>query len=105
MPADQAKTRLASLLASLPKGATSDLKPEIVAGRLIALLPQAASVNTIASATLRPVVAVPRSRLFVGLGVVALLLVGYFVFAASASHAPDDARRPLTVSSEPAARR
>ena len=80
MPRDQAKQRLTSLIASLPKGATTSLSPEIIAARLIALLPQAGSVNTATSATLRQVTPIPYSRLFVGLGAFALLLAAYFIF-------------------------
>ena len=39
MPKEQAMERLTSLLASLPKGATASLSPELVAASLIALLP------------------------------------------------------------------
>ncbi len=105
MPREQAKQRLASLLASLPKGATSGLAPEIVAARLIALMPQAGSVHTAAAATLRPVAALPRSRFVVGLAVLALLLVGYYVFTARASHPPEGAPDAPAATSESPARR
>ena len=58
MPRDQAKKRLASLLASLPNGAAGS-SPEIVATRLIALSPQSGSLNTAVAATLRPAVSMP----------------------------------------------
>ncbi len=105
MPRDQAKQRLTSLIASLPKGATTSLSPEIIAARLIALLPQAGSVNTAAPATLRQVAPILHSRLFVGLAVLALLLVGYFIFTARASNAPEDAPGAPAATNEPAARR
>ncbi len=105
MPRDEAKQRLASLIASLPNGATTGLSPEIIAARLTALLPQAGSINKVAAATLRPVVSVPRSWLFLGLGVLALLLVGYLVFAPRDSNAPEHGRGSPAATSEPAARR
>jgi hypothetical protein len=105
MPRDRAKQRLTSLIASLPKGAATSLSPEIIAARLISLLPQAGSVNTAAPATLRQVAPIPHSRLFVGLCLVALLLVGYFIFAARASNAPEGAPGATSAPSEPAARR
>ncbi len=86
MPRDLAKQRLICLIASLPNRATTGLAPEITAARLIALLPPAGSINTAAAATLRPVVRIPHSRLFIGLGLLVLLLLVYSVFAARASH-------------------
>ena len=83
----------------------TDLAPEIAAARLIALLPQAGSVNTAAAATLRPVAANSRSGLFIGLAVLALLLVGYFVFEARASNAPGGGPDAAGAITEPAARR
>jgi len=104
MPRDVAKQRLTSLIASLPNCATTGLCPEITAARLIALLPQAESVKTAAASTLRPVVPIPRSRLFLALGVLALLVVGYFVFATGASNAPQDARGAPATTSRPTGR-
>lgn len=105
MPRDKAKQRLTSLIESLPNGATTGLSPEIVAARLTALLPPPGSVNTAAPATVRQVASIPHSRLFFVLGVVALMLVGYFMFTARASNAPHDARGAAATTSEPAARR
>ncbi|RBP05155.1 hypothetical protein DFR50_13645 [Roseiarcus fermentans] len=104
MPADQAKRRLGTLIGSLPNGSVTGFSPEIVAARLIALLPRAGSVNTATAATLRPVA--PRSQLliFVGLGVLALILVGYFVFARG-SNAPGGRPDAPGATSEPAPRR
>ena len=102
MSRDEAKQRLASLIESLPAGAVTGLSPENAAARLIALLPQAGGVNTAAAATLRPVLPVVRSRLFVGVGILALLLAGYFVFART-SGSPGG--RPPQSTSEPATRR
>jgi hypothetical protein len=104
MPRDRAKQRLTFLIASLPNCATTGLAPEIAAARLIALLPQAESVNTAAAATLRPVAANSWSGLFIGLAVLALLLVGYFVFEARASNAPSggpDAAGAISESAAP----
>lgn len=83
MPSDQAKRRLASLIASLPNGPASgvSLPPEIIAARLIALLPEPRSANAAAAATLRQVGPSPHWRMFLGLLVLAMLLVGYFLFA------------------------
>ena len=105
MPKEKAKQRLTSLLASLPPGATSGLAPEIIAARLIALLPQAESVQTTAPATLSPVPPTQRLRFFVGLGVVALLLAGYCVWTTRNSHGPDSAQGAPAATSQPAARR
>jgi hypothetical protein len=105
LPREQAKQRLSSLIGSLPKGATTSLPPEIIASRLIALLPQAGSVKTAAPATLGQVAPGPRSRVLVGLGVLVLLLVGYFIFMARASSLPDGAPVAPVATSEPATRR
>ncbi len=105
MPREQAKQQLSSLIASLPKGVTTNLSPEMLASRLIALLPQAGNVNAAAPATLRQIAPIPRSRLFVGLSVLVLLLVGYFIFMARASNVPDGATRASVSTSQPATRR
>ena len=105
MPRDLAKQRLTSLIGSLPNEAMSGLAPEIIAARLIALLPQARSVNAAAPGTRRQVAAMRHSRPFVGLAVFALLLVGYFIFTARAFNAPEVAHGAPAATSEPAARR
>jgi len=105
MPREQAKERLTSLIASLPKGSTASQPPKAIAARLIALLPQAEKFNTAAPATLRQVAPIPHSRLFVGLGVFALLMVGYFIFTARATNAPGGIADAPAATSEPAARR
>ena len=104
MPRDEAKQQLASLISSLPNCATTDLSSENAAARLAALLPQPGNVYAAASATLRPVAAISGSQLFIGLAVLALLLVGYFVFEARASNAPRGADAAGAIS-EPGARR
>ncbi len=106
MPRDQAKERLTSLIASLPNGSTASQPPKAIAARLIALLPQAGKFNTAAPATLSRVAPIPHSRLFVGLGVLALLAVGYFIFMARATNAPGGvADAPAAATNEPPARR
>ena len=105
MPREEAKQRLTSLLASLPKDATRGLAPEIIAARLIALLPREGAVNTAAPATLRPVASTRHWRFLVGLGLLALLLAGYFIFVARAPNAPESATGVPTATREPAARR
>ena len=104
MPRDQAKERLTFLIESLPSGATTGVSPEVVAARLVALLPQVGSVNTVASATLRPVARLPLSRLVVAAGVLVVLLAGYFLFATRAS-APENTHGVSPATSEPATRR
>jgi hypothetical protein len=105
MPRDEAKRRLTSLIESLPNRATTGLSPETIAARLTALLPQEGRVNTAAPATVRQVASNPHSRVFFVLGVVALLLVSYFIFTARASNTPHDPRGAPAATSEPAARR
>lgn len=85
MPRLQAAERLASLIASLPKGSTAQ-SPKAIAARLIALLPPAARVNVIAPRALRQGAPIPRASLFVGLGVLALLLIGYVIFTERSSN-------------------
>ncbi len=103
MPKAKAKERLKFLFASLPNGTTTGLSLEIVAARLVALLPQVGNVNTAAAATLRPVARIPVSRLVLAAAVLALLLVGYFLYTARA-HAPRDLRGVSPATSEPARR-
>jgi hypothetical protein len=105
MPREQARERLTSLIASLPKGSTASQSPKAIVARLIPLLPQAGNFNTAAPATLRQVAPIPHSRLFVGLGVLALLMVGYFIFTARAANAPAGIADTPATASEPAARR
>ena len=105
MPRELAMKRLSSLIASLPKGSTASLSPEVVAASLIARLPQTAGFNVPAPAALLQVVPTQHSRLFIGLGVLALLLVAFFIFTARASDAPRGVVDGPTTTSEPAARR
>ncbi len=105
MPGEQAMERLTSLIASLPKGATASLSPEVVAAGLIALLPRAAGVNAPAAAAPLPVAPTRHSRLVIGVGVLAVLLVGYFILTARASNAPGAITDGPATASESAARR
>src|SRR5208337_2391413 len=75
MPKELAVNRLTSLIASLPKGSITRLSPQLIAARLIGLLPQATRFNAPMPATLSKVVPMPRSSLFLGLGILALLLI------------------------------
>ena len=106
MPREQAMERLTSLIASLPKGATASLSPELVAASfLIALLPRAAGVNAHAAAAPLPAAPTQRTRLFIGVGVLALLLLAYFILTARASNAPGPTADWPAMTSESAARR
>ena len=98
MPRLQAAERLASLVASLPKGSTAQ-SPKLIAARLIALLPPSAGFNVIAPGVVRQVAPIPRASLFIGFCVLALLLLGYVIYTertSSASGAAPDA--PATAS-------
>jgi hypothetical protein len=103
MPRQLAIGRLTSLLASLPKGATTGLAPEVIAASLIALLPQAAGFN--GPASLRQAAPSRHLRMFIGLGVLTLLLVAYFIFTSRAPSAPGGITNAPTATSEPSARR
>ena len=105
MPREQAMERLTSLLASLPKGATASLSPELVAASLIALLPRAAGFKAPAAAPPLPAAPTQRTRLFIGVGVLALLLLAYFILTARASNAPGPTADWPAMTSESAARR
>jgi hypothetical protein len=87
MPRLQAIERLSSLISSLPKGPTAQ-SPKAIAVRLIALLAPAARLNAPAPAALRQVALIPRASLFIGLGVLALLLLGAVIFTERTSNAP-----------------
>ncbi len=87
MPKEQALKRLTSLIASLPKGSEPGRPPEATAARLIALLPRAGGVKV--STTVRVTAArIQISRSSIALGLLALLLIGYFIFTTRASSAP-----------------
>jgi len=105
MPREQAMGRLTSLIASLPKDSATGFAPEVAATRLIALLPQATRFNAAASGPRLQSAPIQRSRLFIGLGVLALLAVGYVIFTARASNAPGGIADAPATTSEPAARR
>jgi hypothetical protein len=105
MPKQLAIGRLTSLLASVPKGSTTGLAPEVIAARLVALLPQAAGLNAAAPAALRQAAPTRHPRMFVGLGVLALLLVAYFIFASRGPGAPGGVTHVPAATSEPSAPR
>jgi hypothetical protein len=81
MPKQLAIDRLSSLLASLPKGSTTGLAPEVIAASLVALLPHAAGLGAPAAAAIRQAAPTRHSRISIGLGVLAVLLVSYFVLS------------------------
>lgn len=104
MPKERALERLTSLIASLPKGSEPGRPPEATAARLIALLPRAGGVKV--SATARITAANTRlSRSSIALGLLVLLLVGYFIFAPRASSAPGIAAYATASTRESPARR
>ncbi len=105
MPRELAMDRLTSLIASLPKGPATGLSPEEIAARLIALLPQTAGFKVPAAVPLLQLAPTQRSRLFLGLGALALLLVTYFIFTTRASNAPGGIADAPATTSGPAARR
>jgi hypothetical protein len=80
MPKDRAQERLAALIASTTKNLATNLKPEAVANRLIALLPSASSFDTPAPITLVRAAAAQPSKSVFALGVVAIVLIGFVVF-------------------------
>ena len=98
MSREDARARLTSLIESFPAPHLTSLSPGVVAARLIALLPQVGKVHAAAAAPLRPVLPVFRSRTFVGIGIVTLMLAAYFVFMARASTAPGEPDAPRAAS-------
>ena len=84
MPREQAMERLTSLIASLPTGATASLSPELVAAEPDRAFAASGAVGVNAHAAAAPLPAAPtqRTRLFVGVGVLALLLLAYFILTA-----------------------
>jgi hypothetical protein len=104
MPRLQAAERLASLIASLPTGSTAQ-SPKAIAARLIALLPPAAGFNAIAPGAIRQGAPIPRASLFVGFGVLALLLIGYVIFTERTSNESGGAPDARATASDTAPRR
>ena len=103
MPKDMAVDRLTSLIASLPNGPAPRLTPQVIAARLIGLLPQATRFSAPLPAATREIAPKPQSRLFVALGIVALvLIVGALVVTRSAP-TPGSGDAPAKVT-EPAVR-
>ena len=81
MPKERAKERLTSLIASLPVGSITSRPPEATAAQLVALLPRSGGVN-ISATPWRPANPAQPSRLVLGLILLGILLLGYFIFAA-----------------------
>ena len=84
MSPEQAKKRLTTLIGSLPTRSSTDSAPEVVASRLVGLLPRSAGLNALAPASVSRAVLGSRWLIFVGLGVLALLLIAYAIFVARA---------------------
>ncbi len=106
MPKHLATDRLASLIASLPKGSTAGLAPEAIAGRLVALLPQAYIFKAPTAAAAAPgrAIRMGNSRLFIGLGALALVAIAAFAYSARTSHTPAGGADAPVAQSEPARR-
>ncbi len=103
MPRELAVDRLTSLIASLPMGSTTRLTPQVIAARLIGLLPQPTRFSAPMAATLSQVAPMPQSRLFVALGIAALLLIAGVFFVTRAAPTPGYVDAPAKLT-EPAAR-
>jgi hypothetical protein len=103
MPRDQATERLTALIAAAPMDLATSLSPATIAARLVALLPQAASAQVPGPEALFKVAAARPSRLFIALGVAALVLAAFFVFTTHPSGGRDP--NPTAASGEAAAPR
>jgi hypothetical protein len=88
----------------LPKSSTTGLVPEVIAARLIELLPHAAKFSAPAPAAMRQAAPARRSRISIGLGVLAVLLVAYFIFSARAQFTHRGGVDAPAATSEPAVR-
>jgi hypothetical protein len=104
MPKHLAADRLASLIASLPQGSTAAVAPEAIAGRLVALLPQAYVFKAHAPAARGLAVSARPSRLFIGLSALALLAIAALAYSARTSHTPGRGADVPAQQSEPARR-
>ena len=104
MPKHLATDRLASHIASLPKGSTAGAAPEAIAGRLVALLPQAYVFKAPAAAATGRAIRAGPSRLFVGLSALALLAIAAFAYSARISRTPGGGADAPAQQSEPARR-
>jgi len=81
MPREKATERLTALIAAAPMDLATSPSPATIAARLVALLPQAASAKVPGPEALLKVAAGRPSRLFIALGIVALVLAASFVYA------------------------
>ncbi len=105
MPRPLAIGRLTSLLASLPKSSTTGLVPEVIAARLIELLPHAKGFSTPAPAAIRQAAPARRSRMKIGLGILAVLLLAYVIVSWRTQDAPGGGANPPAATREPATRK
>ncbi|MGO9742272.1 MAG: hypothetical protein ACLPN5_12305 [Roseiarcus sp.] len=85
MPRERATERLAAVIAAARKDSAMSPAVETIAARLIALLPRAAPLHVPAPKALFATASIRPPRLFIALGVIVLLLAGYFFFAANRS--------------------
>ncbi len=103
MPRERATERLAVLIAAVRKDLAMSAAAETIAARLTELLPRAAPFAVPTPEALVRTASVRPTRFLLALGVVVLLLVGCFVFAANRS--PDSGPVSSAATSETAAPR
>jgi len=80
MPKERAQERFAALIASTTMNLATNLNPDAVAGRLIALLPGASNFGSPAPMTAVKATAAQPSKVFIALGIVAVVLIGSLAF-------------------------
>ena len=98
MPKEKARERLAALIATTTNALATKPSSEAIAARMIALLPGALTFEVPAPATVVKAAAAKPSRLVIALGVAALILAGYLVFAAY--HSPATGLGPSVTTTE-----
>ena len=103
MPRELAVDRLTSLIASLPNGSAPRLTPQVIAARLIGLLPQATRFSAPLPAATREIARKPQSRVFVALAIVALMLIAGALLVTRAAPTAGNVDAPAKAT-EPAAR-
>ena len=104
MSTQGATERLTSLMAGSSKDLVTGVSPELIAIRLVALLPRTASFKVPAAEALRKAAASQPSRLLIALSVFGLLLAAYVIFAASHSPTPRAGASPSVTTGESAPR-